>query len=189
MDAAIHRRADADLHGMARIDEAFPDRVVERRAMPKALAIALRPGVDMRVEMNERQGPTSRGQRAQQPERDGVIAAERDQMVERPRLRLDRRERTGDVAVGNRKIADIGDVLSGRRRPGDRVVAIDQHAARLADRRRPKPGAGPVRGAEIEGDAGDANRRSGIIALDPEKARPHGKSRGCCHAFHIGIAA
>ena len=97
--------------------------------------------------------------------------------------------RTGDVAVGNRKIADIGDVLSGRRRPGDRVVAIDQHAARLADRRRPEAGAGPVRGPEIEGDPGDANRRRGIIALDPEKARPHGKSRGCCHAFHIGIAA
>src|SRR5205807_4282509 len=133
----------------ARIDEALLDRVIERRAVPETLAEALWPSVDMRVEMNERQGPLSRAQRAQQPERDGVVAAERDQMIERPRLRLDRRERTGDVAMGNRKIADIGDVLFGWRRPGDRVVAIDQHAARLADRRRPEAGAGPVRGAEI----------------------------------------
>jgi len=42
--------------------------------------------------------------------------------------------------VGNRRIS--ADVVRGRRGAGDRVVAIDQHAAGLADRVWPEPGAG-----------------------------------------------
>jgi hypothetical protein len=47
------------------------------------------------------------------------------------------------------------------------VVAIDQHAARLADRRRPKRAPGRF-SAEIEG-SGDADRRVSGRALDTEK--------------------
>ncbi len=54
-----------------------------------------------------------------------MIAAERDEMAERLGLRLDRCERALDIAVGDAEIADIGDVLRGRRGAGDRVVAID----------------------------------------------------------------
>ncbi len=186
MHRPVHRRADADLNGAARVYEALLDRMIERRAVPESLAEAFRPGVDMRVEMNERQWPAARGQRAQQPERDGVVASKRDQMVERARLCLDRRQRAGDVAMRDGKIADIGDVLLARRRTGNRMVAVDQHAAGLADRRRPEASAGPVRGAEIEGDPGDANRRRGVIALDPEKARAGGISRGSAHAPNMG---
>ncbi len=172
---------------MARVDEALLDRVIERRAVPETLAEAFRPGVDMRVEMHQRQRPAARAQRTQQPERDRVVAAERDQMVERPRLRLDRRERAADVAMRDREIADIGDVLFGRRRAGDRMVAIDQHAARLADRRRSETGARAVRGTEIKRDAGDANRPRRIAAFDPEKAGAGGISRGSGHASNMGV--
>ena len=68
------------------------------------------------------------------------------------------------------------------------MIAIDQHAARLADRRGPKPRPRPVRGAEIEGDAGDADRRVGARALHAEKGRPDGKSRNGCHGLLSGEA-
>ena len=157
--------------------------------MPVTLAEAFRPGVDMRVEMYQRQGAVARRQRAQQPEGHGVVAAQCDNVVERSRLRLDRRERAGGVAVGKAEIADVGDVPLGRLPPGDRVVAVDQHAARLADRRRAKAGARPVRGAQIIGNAGDADRRPGIAAFDPEKARPGGIGRDGGHRLNIGTAA
>jgi arginase family enzyme len=137
------------------------------------------------IEMHQRQRPVARRQRAQQPEGHGMVAAERNDVVERPRLRLDRRQRAGDVAVGEAKIADIGDVAVGRLRPGDRLVAVNQHAARLADRGRAKARARPVRGAEVMGNAGDADRRPGIAAFDPEKARPGRISRDDSHALNI----
>ena len=106
-----------------------------------------------------------------------MVAAERDEMVDRPRLRLDRCQRTLDVAMRDPEIADIGDVGLGRRAAGDRMVAIDQHAAGLPDRGRPEAGAGTVRGAEVIRNAGDADRRAGVAAPDAEKARARRKSR------------
>ena len=87
------------------------------------------------------------------------------------------------------EIADIGDVPLGRSGAGDRVVAIYQHAARLADRIRPEARPGAVRGAEIIGDAGDADRRRGIALRNPEKARPHCKGRCVAHAVNMGRQA
>ena len=100
-----------------------------------------------------------------------MVAAERDQMLERRRLRLDLGQAAENVAVGETEIADIREIQRRRVPPVRRMVAIDQHAARLADRGRTEPGARPVRGAEIEGNAGDANRGVGVAALDAEKSR------------------
>src|SRR3984893_2179382 len=49
--------------------------------------------------------------------------------------------------------------------------AIGQHPARLADRRWSEPGAAAVGGAEIERNAGDADRRAAIMARDAEECR------------------
>ena len=118
-----------------------------------------------------------------------MIAAERDEMLDRPRLRLDRRQRPLNVAMGDPEIADIGDVGLGRRAAGDRMVAIDQHAAGLPDRGRPEPRARTVRGAEVIRNPGDADRRAGVAALEPEKARARRKSRNGSHAVEYGDAA
>src|SRR6478735_5930349 len=85
----VHRRADADLHRAARIDQLLLDRVIKRRAVAKALAETIRPRVDMRVEMDERQGPGARGEGAEQCQRYRVIAAERYEMAERLCLGFD----------------------------------------------------------------------------------------------------
>src|SRR5213078_1676831 len=107
----VHWRADADLDGPLRIDQPLLDRVIEWRAMAEALPEAVRPGIDMRVEMHQRQrllaGAGARRERAQQRQRDGVIAAQRDQMTERFRLCFDRRQRTRDLTVDDAEIADI----------------------------------------------------------------------------------
>jgi hypothetical protein len=63
----------------------------------------------------------------------------------------------------------------------DRMIAIDEHPARLSDRRRAEPRAGAVRRAEIEGNAGNANRGVRIRAGDPEKSRRNRKGRDRRH--------
>ena len=66
------------------------------------------------------------------------------------------------------------------------MVAIDQRAARLANGGGAEPGAGPVCGAEVVRNAGNADRSAPVPALDAENARPHGKCRDRAHAPYIG---
>ena len=73
-----------------------------------------------------------------------MIAAERDQVPKRSRLRLDLGESAFDIAVGDPDIPDIGDIEVLHVGPRGRVIAVDEHAARLADCRRPEPRSGPV---------------------------------------------
>ena len=80
MHRPVHRRSDADLHGAPGVDQPLLDCVEERRAVAKALTEALGPGIDMRIEMDERQFTGPRGQRPQQGERDRMIAAKRDEI-------------------------------------------------------------------------------------------------------------
>src|SRR6266436_3379890 len=98
-------------------------------------------------------------------------------MLDPRRLRLDLSERAGDVAVRDAEIADIGKVERFDLGRGCRVVAIDQHAARLADRRWSEARPGPVRGAQIERNPGDGDRGAGACALEAEKRRPGGECR------------
>src|SRR6516162_4298152 len=88
--------------------------------------------------------------------------------------------------MSDAEIADIREIQRRRVSPIRRMVAIDQHAARLADRSRPKTCAGPVRSAEIIRNARDANGGVGVAALDAEKARAHRKSRKVSHNCDLG---
>ena len=54
-DVAVQRRANADLDHMMRVDQAFFDRVIERRAVTPGETKAFGPGVDMPVEMEQPQ--------------------------------------------------------------------------------------------------------------------------------------
>jgi hypothetical protein len=187
-DVAMQRRANADLDHMVRVDKAFLDRVVERRTVPPDETEALGPGVDMSVEMHEPQRALAPRQGAQQRKRDRVIAAKCHQVRERRRLFLDLCERACDVAMCNPEITDIGNIQPLDRGPRGRMIAVDQHPARLADRRRPKPRPGPVRGTKIERNPGNADRCFGARALDAEKARSSGKSRDGDHGLYLGEA-
>jgi hypothetical protein len=61
------------------------------------------------------------------------------------------------------------------------MIAIDEHPARLPNRRRTEPRTGAVRCAEIEGNAGDANCGVRVSAGDPEKSRRNRKGRDRSH--------
>src|SRR5260370_33483730 len=102
------------------------------------------PGTDVADEMHQCQGTVAAGESAQQGEGDRVIAAERAEVRERRRLRLDLGKRARDVAVGDVEIADIGEIEPLHLGPGRRAIAINEHAARLADggrtKSRPRPG-------------------------------------------------
>ena len=142
----------------------------------------------MGVEMDERHRAVPPRHRAQQRQRDPVIAAQRDEMREAVRGLLDPREARRDVAQREIEIADVGERQGGGIDPMDGMRAVDQHAARLPDRRRPEPRAAPVGGADIEGNAGDRDRRGAVAALDAEECRRDGVGRGYGHDCAGGSA-
>ena len=94
-------------------------------------------------------------QRAQQRQRNAMLAAQGDQMAHRFGLRLDRRQAALDIAQRESEIADVGQAHARRFDPMLRMVAIRQHPAGAADRRRTFACAGAVGGADIHRNAGD----------------------------------
>ena len=109
-------------------------------------------------------------------------------MLDFRRLLLELGECAGDIAMRDAEIADIGEVERLDLGPGCRMIAIDQHAAGLADRRRSEARPGPVRCAEIKGNPGDTDRRISVRALDTEKRRPDCKGRYRDHGLLSGEA-
>src|SRR5215472_13451526 len=96
-------------------------------------------------------------------------------MADAFRLFLDQRQGRLNVAMRDREVADIGDVEQRRLTSVQGMFAVDQHPAGLTDRRGAEARAGPVRGAQIIGNAGNADRRVAVTALDAEEARTYGK--------------
>jgi len=178
---ALHRAAYADLHAALRIDQPFAYGVPERRPMAEFLAKTFRPGIDMRVEMHKRQRSRFLVKRTQQRQCNAVFAAQRDQMVQPGRLLLDQRQAFGNITERNGKIADIGKRPFGRLDPGNGVRAIHEHAARMANGMRPEPRPGAVRGADIERNAGDCDRRCLVVPRYAQEAGRRSKRRRIGH--------
>ncbi len=185
MDGAVHRRADADLYGSPGVNQTFLDGMEKRRAVAETLAEAIGPRIDMRIEMDKCQLAGPLRQCPQQGKGNRMVAAERNEMIDRACLCLDRRQRALDIAMHDPEIADIGNFGFGRGATGDRVIAIDQHAAGLPDRGRTEARTRTIRGTEIVGNAGDADRCAGIAALETKKTRASRKSRYGCHVFSM----
>ena len=98
-----------------------------------------------------------------------MVAPERHQVGYSRGGLLDEREARGDVAERDREVADVGERQGRRIDPVEGMGAVDQHPARLADRRRAEPGAAAVRGADIERNAGHADRASRSRRATPRK--------------------
>ena len=114
-----------------------------------------------------------------------MVAAQRQQVIDRRGLLLDQPDGVGDVAERDREIADVRQRQRGRIDAPVGMVAVGEHAARLADGPRPEAGAGTVGGAEIEGDAGDAEFGVAVVTADAEEGRRHGEGRGIGHGGHV----
>ncbi len=148
--------------------------------MAEGVAEAVGPRVDMRIEMDQRERAVPAGGGTQQRQRDGVVATQGEQMRVSRRLALDQTEAAGEVAERDLEIAAI----RGDRRgvpPGVRVRAVDQHAARLTDRRWTAARAGTIGGAEIERDPRDRHPRTGTRP-ESEESGAQRKGRGAAHA-------
>ncbi len=186
MHRTCDRRSDADLHHAAGIDQALLDGVEKDGAVAKRLAEVGAPGVDMGVEMDDAERPSLLlGRGAQQRQRDAVVAAESDKVADRGRLLLDQLEARRDVAEGDGEIADVGQRQRRRRvETPEGMVAVDQHAARPADGRGAEAGAGAICGADVEGNAGDAERRIRVVAPDGEEGWRQGESGRFGHRGH-----
>ena len=73
------------------------------------------------------------------------------------RLLLDGRQAFWNVAERDGQVADIGELQSPRIDPMNGMIAIEQHAAGLADRRRAEPRPAPNGDADIERNSRDAD--------------------------------
>src|SRR5688572_25564057 len=100
-----------------------------------------------------------------------MVAAKRDEVLERRRLLLYEREAFRYVAQRNVEVADVSHRQRRGIGPPVRMVAVHQHAAGLPDGGRPEPGAAAVGGADIERNA--SNMEGGVIRAtrNREKAR------------------
>ena len=82
MHLAFDRRADADLHHSPRLDQPLLNCVIEHRTMGVDLPEILRPGIDMGIEMDQRRRAVPLRQRAKERQRNAVIAAQRDEVLD-----------------------------------------------------------------------------------------------------------
>ena len=117
---AVHRPADADLDEALAVDEPFLDGAAERRAVKILAAEVLVPRVDVRVELHERERSVPLRQRAQDRQRDRVVAADDDRpragVGDRADARLDGLVALLDADRRRVDVADVGDVEAIERR-------------------------------------------------------------------------
>ena len=128
------------------VDQPFLDRAPERRAVKILAAEILVPGVDVRVELHERERTVPLRQRAQDRQRDRVVAADHDRPRARPRRsrRCAPRSPRSLLDADRRRVdvADVGDVQHVERRhlleiavrPDQATTARGSRAGRAARR-------------------------------------------------------
>ena len=115
----VQRTADADVQAVLRVEQALLAGPAERGAVGERGAEVGVPGVEVGVEVQHGHRAVVAVQRAQQRQRDGVVAAERDSLV--PPVAqlvggaLDRGDRLADVERVDRDVAGVGDLLGGER--------------------------------------------------------------------------
>ena len=153
----------------------FLDGVIEYRTMCIGLTKIVRPGIDMGVEMNERERALAPRQRPQQGERDAVLSSKRHQVVDGGGLLLDDLQARRNITERDTKIADIRQHQFRNVDPRRRMRPVNQHPAGLANGLRSEARAAAVGGADIERDACDRDRRIALAAPESEKSGRDGK--------------
>ena len=150
------------------------------------------PGVEVRVEVQHRDGTVLRVHGTQERERDRVVAADHDEparvLGEGPRAGLDLAHGLGDVERVGDDVAGIRHLLGAEREDVLRGVVGAEEARGLAHVRRTEAGAGPVAHAAVEGHADD--RDVGATDLvEAGEARERGDAGEARHDARIDGAA
>ena len=129
----------------------------ERGAMGERSAEIGVPGVQVGVEVQHRNWAVVAVQRAQQRQRDGVVAAQGDQLCAAVAQLvgglLDGGDGLGDIERVDRNVAGVGHLLHGERLDVQPRVIGPQQLGRGPDMARTEPGAGSVGDARVERDA------------------------------------
>src|SRR5262249_23092735 len=194
---AVHRAADSDLDEAAAVDDLLLDRAAERRAVKVLAAEVLVPRVDVRVELDERERSVLFRERAQNRQRDGVVAAGDD----RPRAgcgdcrnaRLDRVVRLLDAYRRRVDVADVRDVQAIERRDLLEIVVRPDERRLRTDLARSEPRPATVRRSAVVRHADDRDIEAFRIldVRQPHERRRLREARSLergaglmCHAVH-----
>ena len=160
--AGVEAAADADVGGAVQGEDALLGRAPERRAVRVGSAKVGVPGVEVRVEVDQRDRAVPRRGGAQQRQRDRVVPADRDQVVHgaeqgaRPGLHL--ADGLPQVERVRAEVPGVGDLMPGPRRHVQSRMVGPQQLGPGPDRRRAEPRTRPVRHAGVERDARDGHR-------------------------------
>ncbi len=122
----VQRAADADVQAAFGVEEALLEGTAERGAVRVGGAEVGVPGVQVGVEVDDRDRAVHRPDRAQQRKRDRVVAAEGEQpgrpLKQAARAALDRGDSLVDVERVDAEVAGVRDLLGGERRDVRRRV-------------------------------------------------------------------
>ena len=149
------------------------------------------PGVQVRVEVQHRDLAVVAGQRPQDRQRDGVVAAQGEQR--RPvgpdvgDGGVDLLDRLGEVERVDRDVTGVGHLLDAERVHVLRRVVRPQQLRRVADVPGTEPGARPVADAGVERHAQDRDVRAGHL-VDPRQPGEGGRPGVAGDAGGVGRA-
>ena len=137
------------------------------------------PGVEMGVEVDERDGAAVPLRNPQEGQRDRVVAAQRQQPIRPLQGRggavLDLRDGLADVERIRREVAGVGDLVDVPRLDVEWRVIRAQELGAGADRGRAESRTGPIRHARVERDAQDRDPRS-LHVVEPRQPRERVRS-------------
>jgi hypothetical protein len=113
--AVVQRPSNADVHGVPLVDQPLLGGPAERRAVRVRLAEIGVPRVEVGVEVQHRDRPVPLGHDPEKRQRNGVVAAERQEPVgsERRRAVADLPDRLADRERVAGDVADVGHLLAG----------------------------------------------------------------------------
>mmetsp|Transcript_23911 Transcript_23911/g.56805 ORF Transcript_23911/g.56805 Transcript_23911/m.56805 type:complete len:339 (-) Transcript_23911:160-1176(-) len=171
---ALGRRADAELHETAVHHQALLHRLEHPAAVAAGLAEMVGPGVAVRIEVQHRQRLAEvRAVGPQQAEGDAVVPPQPGHVVpgdQRRQLLGERSAHALQAGVGQGQVAEVGQRAQ-RRHIEQRVRAVAQHVAGLADGPRAEASARAVGDRAVPGDAGHGEGLAGVGARRLEKGR------------------
>ena len=158
----VQRAADADVRRRLQRQQALLGRPAERRAMGVRRTEVGVPGVEVGVEVDQRDRPVLSVQCPQQRQRDGVVAAEGDDAVgpaeQAGRRRLDGRDGLEQVERVDPDVAGVGDLVDVPRVHVELRVERPEQLGPGPQCLGPEPGTRPVGRTAVERHAQDRHR-------------------------------
>jgi hypothetical protein len=185
---AVQRAADADVQAAGPVDDALLRGPAERRAVRVRRAKVGVQGVEVRVEVHDRDRAVHRVDRAQQRQRDRVVAAEGQQAADAGAgehlagSALDRGDRLVDAVGVDRDVPGVSDLLGRERGDACRRVVRAQQPGGLPDVPGAEAGPWPVADPAVEGHSEDCH----VGAAHLGDARQPRERRLADPAWHLG---